>query len=317
MLPNDAQKRKAQNRAAQRAFRERKEKHLKDLETKVEDLEKASETTNQENGLLRAQVERLQVELKEYRKRLSWISNSGQGASSSLSSSTPGAAARNSLYSNQNDFQFEFPRFGDLPANQLVNKSGSNNKPNNHPSRSSTLPSKPSNFGVPGVVGRNVMPSSSPTLPAPSYGSTGNSPMNASNTSPPVRNNQIFASNSSFDSFSGLFSPSILEASRQASSGYFPQQNIANYANQASRKNSDHKILNTNIRQHSASSLSNTDSPNSSYESQQNGSSLGSSIGTSPEPSLSSPGQKVTDYGLLTISEENQPQNNFAGEPPF
>ena len=33
-------KRKAQNRAAQRAFRERKEKHLKDLETKVEDLRK-------------------------------------------------------------------------------------------------------------------------------------------------------------------------------------------------------------------------------------------------------------------------------------
>lgn len=45
-----SQKRKAQNRAAQRAFRERKERHLKDLETKVDELEKASESTNHENG---------------------------------------------------------------------------------------------------------------------------------------------------------------------------------------------------------------------------------------------------------------------------
>ncbi|KAG9718062.1 PAP1-domain-containing protein, partial [Aureobasidium melanogenum] len=52
-------KRKAQNRAAQRAFRERKEKHLKDLETKVEALSKAQEQDKHENGLLRAQVQRL------------------------------------------------------------------------------------------------------------------------------------------------------------------------------------------------------------------------------------------------------------------
>jgi AP-1-like transcription factor len=283
----------------------------------VEDLEKASETTNQENGLLRAQVERLQVELKEYRKRLSWISNSGPGASSSLGSSAPGAAARNSLNSNQNDFRFDFPRFGDLPANQLLNNSDSNNKANNHPSRSSTLPSNPSNFGVPGVVERNLMSSSSPTLPPPSYGSTGNSPMNAASISPPARTNQNSASNSSFDGFSGLFSPSILEASRQASSGYFPQRNIATSATPTSLQTSENKIPNSNVRQQSTSSLSNTDSPNSSYESHQNGSSIGSSIGTSPEPSFNSPGPKGTDYVLLTISEENQPQNNFAGKPPF
>jgi AP-1-like transcription factor len=306
------QKRKAQNRAAQRAFRERKEKHLKDLETKVEDLEKTSETTNHENGLLRAQVERLQIELKEYRKRLSWISSSGQSGSPSLGSSAPGAAARSSVNSN-NDFQFEFPRFGDLPANHLFTNPNSNsgNKSASNPTRSSTLPAKPSSFGVPGVIGRNSFSSSSPKMPAPSYGSTGNSPLNPSNVSPPVRSNQTFASDSSFDSFSGLFSPSILEASRQASAGYFPQT-IAHTSNQASRKNSDQTGAGTNIRQYSNSSVSNTNSPASSYESQQNG----SSIGTSPEPSLSSPAQKVTDYGLNTINE-NQPQNNFGGERSF
>lgn len=309
---NRKQKRKAQNRAAQRAFRERKEKHLKGLETKVEDLEKTLETTNHENGLLRAQVDRLQIEKKEYRKRLSWISTSGQGGSPSLASSASGTAARRSLNTNQNDFQFEFPRFGDLPPNHVFNKSDSNNNSNNYPARSSTLPSKMNNFAVPEVVGRSAMPSSSPTMPAPSYGSTGNSPLNASSTSPPVRSNQPFASNSGFDSLGGLFSPSILEASRQPSSGYFPQHS-ANNSYQASRKNSDQNSPGTNSRYSGNTSVSNTDSPTSSYESQQNG----SSMGTSPEPSLNSPGQKVTDYGLNTISEENQPQYNLGGKPPL
>jgi AP-1-like transcription factor len=305
-----AQKRKAQNRAAQRAFRDRKEKHLKDLEIKVEDLEKASETKNNENGLLRAQVERLQIELKEYRKRLSWISSSGQGGGSSLGSSAPGAAARTATNSNSNDFQFEFPRFGHLPANHLFNGSTSNNGTVNNPVRSATLPAKPSGFGVPGVVGRNSLPGSSPQRSPPNYASTGNSPLNATGASPPVRSTQTFTSDSSFDSLSGLFSPSILEASRQASIGYFPQNN-ANPSHQASQK-AGQISPGTNVRQYSASSMSNTDSPASSYESQQNG----SSIGTSPEPSLSSPGQRMTDYGLGTISEENQPQN-IAGERSF
>ncbi|KAI7660577.1 hypothetical protein KC322_g17467, partial [Hortaea werneckii] len=75
-------KRKAQNRAAQRAFRERKEKHLKDLETKVSELTKSSEADKHENGLLKAQVERLQVELREYRKQLSLNASTGGARSS-------------------------------------------------------------------------------------------------------------------------------------------------------------------------------------------------------------------------------------------
>lgn len=68
-VDNFLQKRKAQNRAAQRAFRKRKEWHLKDLEAKVEELERNSESATTENSLLRAHVERLQVELKDYRMR--------------------------------------------------------------------------------------------------------------------------------------------------------------------------------------------------------------------------------------------------------
>lgn len=90
-------KRKAQNRAAQRAFRERKEKHLKDLEEKVEVLEKASESANHENGMLRAQVDRLQTELREYKRRLQ---------TSELTRST--AMGLGTLPG----FQFDFPPFG-------------------------------------------------------------------------------------------------------------------------------------------------------------------------------------------------------------
>ncbi|KAI9790986.1 MAG: DNA-binding transcription factor yap1 [Peltula sp. TS41687] len=109
-------KRKAQNRAAQRAFRERKEKHLKDLEVKVADLERASESANHENGLLRAQVARLQDDLKEYRKRLTTLRQ--PASQSPPGSSSFGSRGSNGL-DNSNTFQFDFPKFGGLPGSRL------------------------------------------------------------------------------------------------------------------------------------------------------------------------------------------------------
>ncbi|KAI6022588.1 hypothetical protein EDC04DRAFT_2729282 [Pisolithus marmoratus] len=55
-------KRKEQNRAAQRAFRERKEKHVKDLEDKVAALEAKNEEAESENNNLRDLLSRLQQE---------------------------------------------------------------------------------------------------------------------------------------------------------------------------------------------------------------------------------------------------------------
>ncbi|GJE94194.1 bZIP transcription factor [Phanerochaete sordida] len=55
-------KRKEQNRAAQRAFRERKEKHVKDLEDKVAALEAKNSAAESENGNLRDLLSRLQSE---------------------------------------------------------------------------------------------------------------------------------------------------------------------------------------------------------------------------------------------------------------
>lgn len=107
------QKRKAQNRAAQRAFRERKEKHLKDLETKVAELEKASASTNQQNSQLRAQVEKMTVELTEYKKKVSLMVNN-RAPDMSTKRPTFGHAVIGNL--NDVNFQFEFPKFGQLPG---------------------------------------------------------------------------------------------------------------------------------------------------------------------------------------------------------
>lgn len=60
-------KRTAQNRAAQRAFRERKEKKMKELEDKVQSLEQANRDTVVESEFLRSQLLTLVNELKKYR----------------------------------------------------------------------------------------------------------------------------------------------------------------------------------------------------------------------------------------------------------
>ncbi|KAJ2233659.1 DNA-binding transcription factor yap1 [Coemansia sp. RSA 485] len=55
-------KRTAQNRAAQRAFRERKQQHLKGLEEKIQELTERQERTERENRQLRNSIDRLKKE---------------------------------------------------------------------------------------------------------------------------------------------------------------------------------------------------------------------------------------------------------------
>ncbi|KIV92030.1 hypothetical protein PV10_06508 [Exophiala mesophila] len=303
-------KRKAQNRAAQRAFRERKEKHLKDLETKVEDLEKSSESANHENGLLRAQVERLQVELKEYRKRLSWVSSNGLNRSQF----SPQNQNRLSSVNGQNDFQFEFPKFGDLPSLQGANKLNDTKDPSRQKSNGNLQGSNSSSPAAPALQNANATRSNSTTSQRNSSARLG------SVSQSPVMNNNISASPSpmnrqnnsgSVDSLTGLFSPSVLEASRHASLGnYFPQsaQPGFNNVSQPARTILDGNTTSRVTGVYSNSTASTSDSPGSSAESHN----AISSIGTSPEPSLNSPANKLTEFNLNPISEENQ--YNFGGK---
>lgn len=103
-----ASKRKEQNRAAQRAFRERKEKHLQDLEDRIAELETETTTATSENEFLKDQVKKLQDELKRYQASRS---------STSTVLQTP--------YSN---FTFEFPFYKNPKSTNMSSaRSSSNN----------------------------------------------------------------------------------------------------------------------------------------------------------------------------------------------
>ncbi|KAF2856526.1 hypothetical protein T440DRAFT_411483 [Plenodomus tracheiphilus IPT5] len=55
-------RRKAQNRAAQRAFRERKERHVRDLETKLSELENNTHSLQSDNEQLKLALQRARTE---------------------------------------------------------------------------------------------------------------------------------------------------------------------------------------------------------------------------------------------------------------
>jgi AP-1-like transcription factor len=93
----------------------------------VEELEKASESTNHENSRLRAQVERMTAELNEYKSKVSLMTNNR-----SYNHPKPQSGFGHAAISNLSDvnFQFEFPKFGVLPgapvtANKQAQRSNS------------------------------------------------------------------------------------------------------------------------------------------------------------------------------------------------
>jgi len=66
-VPMSETKRRAQNRAAQRAFRERKERHLRELEKRLAELESESRSWKSTNIVLRSQLSLLEEQLNHYR----------------------------------------------------------------------------------------------------------------------------------------------------------------------------------------------------------------------------------------------------------
>ncbi|KAK7468467.1 DNA-binding transcription factor yap1, variant 2 [Stygiomarasmius scandens] len=105
-------KRKEQNRAAQRAFRERKEKHVKDLEDKVAALEAKNEQANTENENLRDLLTRLQSENMALKQQQPQSSGMGQ---SSFTFSVPKNAASATSPSVVKDPTFQTSMFSSLP----------------------------------------------------------------------------------------------------------------------------------------------------------------------------------------------------------
>ncbi|CAK1354275.1 unnamed protein product [Cercospora beticola] len=317
-------KRKAQNRAAQRAFRERKEKHLKDLEEKVTSLTKSSEAEKHENGVLRAQVERLQVELREYRKRLSL--NSGAVRSSPPLNPMNGQRS-SSGPSYGSNFQFDFPKFGALPGSQLFgNQDTSNGNSPGNKSDNMSPPIVQSPASMNGVnqaqsqaqnsrhnsLGRSLSPQSIQRNDSTS-GSNG-SPANVASmdsafTSYSTNDNMHgFATtlpqmSNGDGSFNDLFSPNLLKSANMNT--YFNNNNAqtsapsSNYNGESFDNGGDNTSgLNRVFQFNSGSNASDSTSPSASSNSQWNANGNGnSSCGTSPEPLHDSPALRDGQYG--------------------
>lgn len=276
-------KRKAQNRAAQRAFRERKEKHLKDLETKVAEMTKESQADKQENGLLRAQVDRLQSELKEYRNRLASDSSRGQTGSTYKPNT-------------RSDFTFQFPAFGSLPG---ASSQFFGSKPLSYVKRESGDMARAGAEMPDGEIQQI-----SPGHPA----SAGASP--PTNQSNGTRSPSSVHASNSMQSFAGLFSPGLLNGAAAAvanSPDYgFPRtsQSPASQPLKETRTNSSG--ADRVFRLNSEPASSNTDSPSQSSLSQFNAtSSCGTSPALSQHPSPPKNATPGANPGLTSINESS------------
>ena len=93
----------------------------------VDELKKASEDANHENALLRAQIDRQETEIKEYRKQLAF--------NTTINGSSPTFGGVGSPFSSRtnldiyNNFNFEFPKFGAM-NNDKFRSTTTNPNPN-------------------------------------------------------------------------------------------------------------------------------------------------------------------------------------------
>lgn len=341
------QKRKAQNRAAQRAFRERKEKHLKDLETQVTELAKAREADQHENGLLKAQVDRLQVELRDYRKRLS-LNGAATRSPPLAASNGPQRASTGAAY-GQNSFQFDFPKFGavtDAPTGGIMSSFSSNDNSQRNSvtppvnSRSGSAHNSFSNNAQQPVLsransaGRSLSPNTmfqngSQNGSPSSQGPLSLDSNSAINFAPYSTNENMHgfastlpqmnaSSSNNNDAFGDLFSPNLLKTLNQNGNGYFDASQQGPTAPSVSTVPSggdstagipDNRVFRFN----STSNGSDSASPSASSLSQWNmNGTANSSCGTSPEPSHGSPAnkEKGVDSFDKTITQNNFDNSN-------
>ena len=282
------------------------------------ELTKSKEADQHENGLLKAQVDRLQIELREYRKRLSL--NGGSGGNRSPPVTGYGQSRSNSNPSHPNrsgNFQFDFPKFGALPGSQIFgnqgyssgsgsslgNRNSSTPPTTQSPTGSISGPSQSQNQTRENSAGSSLSPKSI-------NGSNTGSPSNIANLYPSFTaystNNNMhgFAStlpqmnSNGSDPFGDLFSPSILKSASVDSTGNYFGNGLAMHggANMNGIKDinggDSTAGLNRVFQFNSGSSASDTASPSASSASQWNAN-ANSSCGTSPEPSHGSPADKL------------------------
>ena len=271
----------------------------------MEDLEKASESANHENGILRAQVERLNTEVKEYRKRMALAA-----AMPNRPSLTNGALSQSNVgYNlNKNDFQFAFPKFGDLPSIGFA-ENGSLAKPVS-PTRIEKRP-RFSDSNPPAVFRQNSSSSTTNSASGPSQQSPTQSVRSGSN-------DFSTSASSGIEGLNGLFSPSILETLSRSNSKDYISYDTSRSGAIAQKSHSLNNEQRQSFSTNGESPTSIMASPATSLSSQ-NG--VSSSCNTTPEPSADLPdNRKMSEGSLDTINEEQsaqprrQDQNAFGKE---
>lgn len=282
---------------------------MKDLEQKVQDLEKESENTSQENKNLKEQVDRLQTELKEYRKRFSL--GGGVVNRSPSNSVSNGLGSYDSSLGNTGGFNFDFPLFGNFsnPGQNYV--TGNKHVATGSPNRGSSI--SPTNYKVsPGGILEIENGSRGGLVSNGTRASSHNSPVSRTNstgftngnfTQSPLQVHRVSVDeprfNSGDDILKDLFSPTLL-------------QQVNNDLNTDYMNAKSGSFSSSQSTPHMSSIFSFSDSPTASSVSQhsmKNGHNNTSSCGTTPEAmdAASPPSQnKVDTPGLQSITEEGE-----------
>ncbi|KAH9868184.1 hypothetical protein J1614_007256 [Plenodomus biglobosus] len=118
-------KRKAQNRAAQRAFRERKERHVRDLEAKLHALENSTHTLQTDNERLKTALAKARMENEILRATNTHYPPS-ESQPTSVSYPSPGAHLPASSLSDEEEDKDEQDAYTVQPLNNgsVVNSAG-------------------------------------------------------------------------------------------------------------------------------------------------------------------------------------------------
>lgn len=236
----------------------------------------------------------MSVELKEYRKRMS-LNTTAAGYS------PPPSAIQSNNYGNGNDFQFNFPKFGDLPASFMSNGSiAKTTSPTQMDQRSVSASST-----IPGTVRKQSSGTSS--VKSPSFNGMFSTPLGQSR--PNQRSNNGF-NNNSYDDLGGLFTPSVLEnASRNVSADSLSYATSKPTSRSSTAEQDSVNSVNGYGQRPTLQPNSSTSIIGSPTSSMSHGA-LDSSCGTTPESSAESPGnRKSSEPGLVTIDEEGNAQN--------
>ena len=214
--------------------------------------------------------------------------------------SPPPSLSQSNSYGNANDFQFNFPKFGDLPGSFLNNGSiAKTTSPTSMGQRSASSSTTPPGIARQQSSGASKSPSSFNGMSSTTPGQSGPSQ---------VVSNGYSNNNNNYDDLNGLFDSSVLEKASRKDSG-----NLLTHA--TSSASPAHGTPKPNgVNGHAAVSTFQTNSSTSvtgSPTSSMSHGALDSSCGTTPESSAESPGnRKTSEGGFDTITNQSKLQNN-------